>query len=317
MSMTGSDTSTPSPSGKQGFFARFWPWLVLLFLGNVWGFSFSLAKMAMEGGGHPIGVAYWQALIGAVLLVALSIVMRKPVPLNRDAMTLYVLCGMLGTAIPGVLFFYAAAEVSAGIMSLTISTVPIMTFITAIFFKIEKFSLGRIIGVIFGMASIVLLVGPEESLPDPSVVPWVFVALLAAVCYAAENMVIAIRLPVGFNAYSLVCGMFVAATIVMTPFMLATDSFVPLNWPWTRVEWAIVGMAAISMVAYGLFVFMIARTGPVFAAQTAYVVTVSGVIWGMVIFDETHSLWIWASVVLLMTGLVLVTPRKEEKSHVS
>jgi drug/metabolite transporter (DMT)-like permease len=44
---------------------------------------------------------------------------------------------------------------------------------------------------------------------------------------------------------------------------------------------------------------------------------VSGVIWGMVIFDETHSLWIWASVVLLMTGLVLVTPRKEEKSHVS
>jgi drug/metabolite transporter (DMT)-like permease len=322
MSTPGTDRTSrpdtlPEQPGKQGFVVRFWPWLVVLFMGNVWGFSFSLAKIATNGGGDPIGIAYWQALLGAILLVGLSLCLKKPVPVNRDAIILYVLCGLLGTAIPGVLFFYAAAHVSAGVMSVTVSTVPIMTFLASAVMGVEKFSLGRVSGVLFGMISIVLLVGPEESLPDRAMVPWVFVALLAAVCYTAENMIIAIRLPDGFNVYSLVCGMFIAATIIMTPFIIVTDSFVPLAWPWGEVEWAIVGMALISMVAYGLFVYVISKAGPVFAAQTGYVVTVTGVIWGMVIFGEAHSWWIWISIALMMVGLALVSPREDEKQNVS
>ena len=52
------------------------------------------------------------------------------------------------------------------------------------------------------------------------------------------------------------------------------------------------------------------RAGPVFASQTAYVVTLSGVLWGMAIFSEAHSLWIWLSLLLMMVGLTLVRPRK-------
>ena len=96
-----------------------------------------------------------------------------------------------------------------------------------------------------------------------------------------------------------------------------TDSFVPLVWPWGIVEWSIVGMAFISTVAYGLFVYLISKAGPVFAAQTAYVVTVSGVIWGMIIFGEAHSWWIWGSIGLMMFGLALVSPGKDNKSNVS
>ncbi len=31
----------------------------------------------------------------------------------------------------------------------------------------------------------------------------------------------------------------------------------------------------------------------------------------MVLFGETHSPWVWASVVTMMMGLALVTPRKQ------
>ncbi len=307
-------TASSRKPDRWVFLMRWWPWLLLLFMGNVWGFSFSLAKIAVNGGGNPMGIAYWQALLGGLLLIGLSLVIRKPIPVNRDTVILYSLCGLLGTAVPGVLFFYAAVHVSAGVMSITISTVPIFTFVAAMAMRVEGFSPIRALGVLFGMASIVLLVGPEESLPDPKIVPWIFAALLAAVCYAAENMIIAVRLPPGFNVFSLVCGMFIAATLMMTPFVFATGSFVPFAWPWGIVEWAIVGMAVISMVAYGLFVFLISKAGPVFAAQTAYVVTVSGVVWGIIIFGESHSWWIWASVGLMMIGLALVSPRKDEVS---
>ncbi len=50
-------------------------------------------------------------------------------------------------------------------------------------------------------------------------------------------------------------------------------------------------------------------SGPVFASQCAYAVTISGVIWGIIIFSEQHGIWI--SVIVMLLGLVLVSPDKD------
>ena len=34
----------------------------------------------------------------------------------------------------------------------------------------------------------------------------------------------------------------------------------------------------------------------------------AGILWGIVIFAEVHTLWVWLSVVVMMAGLALVTP---------
>ena len=117
----------------------------------------------------------------------------RRIPVYRRAMEVYVLCGLLGTVIPGVLFFYTAVHVPAGVLSVTISTVPLLTFVLASLLGVETVTIVRVTGVLFGLAAVVFLVGPEESLPDPTIVPWVLLALCAAMCYAIENMVIAIR----------------------------------------------------------------------------------------------------------------------------
>ena len=105
--------------------------------------------------------------------------------------------------------------------------------------------------------------------------------------------------------------MLIAATLIMTPFVFTTDSFVPLSWPWGSSTWAIISLAILSVVCYGLFIMLVVRAGPVFASQTAYIVTLSGVFWGILIFGEEHSLWIWASLAVMLIALALVTPRKE------
>lgn len=288
-------------------------WLLLLVMGVLWGATFSLAKIAADGGGHPLGINYWQSLIGAVILSTVIIVTGRKLPLKPANIGFYVTCGLLGSVIPGVLFFYAASRVSPGVLSITVATVPLLTFVAAAALGVEKFQFGRILGVLFGGLSIFLLVGPEESLPDPSAVPWVLAALLAAVCYSAENMVVALRMPSGISAVTVTGGLYLAATLIMTPLVILTGTFVPLAWPWGAVEWALVGMAIISVTAYSMFIFLITHAGPVFASQTAYVVTFSGVFWGVMIFDETHSAWIWASLATMLLALALVRPRKVER----
>ena len=51
-----------------------------------------------------------------------------------------------------------------------------------------------------------------------------------------------------------------------------------------------------------------------FARQCAYAVTISGVIWGIIVFSEQHSIWIWISVMVMLLGLALVSP--DQKAEV-
>ena len=297
---------------RKSTLGRTFAWLLLLFIGLVWGVTFSLAKIAADGGGDPIGINYWQSLIGAFFLIILILLRRQKIPMKQANIAFYVACGVLSSVIPGIIFFYAASRISPGVLSIAIATVPLMTFAAAAMFGLEKFRVGRVLGIIFGGLSIVLLLGPEESLPDPSAVPWVLAALVAAVCYSAENLLVALRMPSGVSPFTVAGGMFIAATVMTTPVVVLTDTFVPLVWPWGAVEWAIVGMAVLSVTAYSLFIYLIAHAGPVFASQTAYVVTFSGVFWGVMIFHEQHSVWIWASLVIMLAALALVTPHKSE-----
>ena len=78
--------------------------------------------------------------------------------------------------------------------------------------------------------------------------------------------------------------------------------------------WSIAGMAAINAVGYGLFIYLITYAGAVFATQVAYLITISGVAWGIIIFDEQHSVWVWLSLACILTGLTLIRPRRRKKA---
>lgn len=303
----------PEAAGGAG---RLWLWLVLLAAGVIWGLSFSLAKIAVAGGAHPFGITLWQALLGALVLVTAHGVRRRAIARDANMIQLYLLCGVLGMVVPGILFFYAAARVSAGVLSITVTVVPILTFVLSAAFGLERVAVGRVIGVICGAAAVAVLVAPTESLPDRSAAPWVLIACAAAACYAGENLVIALRMPAGADPLTVACGMFLAASAMLAPVVLATDSFAALAWPLGAVEWAILGMAVVNTAAYAMFIYLVNHAGPVFASQVAYVVTLSGVLWGIAIFAERHSPWIWLSLALMMAGLALVTPRRRRRHAV-
>ncbi len=289
---------------------RLWFYFLLLVMGMVWGGSFSLAKLATEGGAHPLGLSLWQGLLGGALLFAFCLARRKLPQINRRHAGFYLVCGLLGTVLPSTLFFYAAPHVPAGILAITVAVVPILTYAISLPLKADVMTRGRAAGILLGMVSIVLLVAPGSSLPSRDMVPWVLIALLAAAFYAAENMYIALRRPPGSDALAIVAGMLFMAALMLAPVVAATGSFVPLAPPWGVVEWSIVGMVLANALAYTLFIQVVTSAGPVFASQTAYIVTIAGVFWGMVIFGEQHSLWIWAALAVMLAGLTLVTPRK-------
>jgi len=309
-----SETVGNADTPPTGFIKRFWAWITLLFMGIAWGYTVILAKVITAGGGHPFGIAMWMSVLGAGFLLVFSTIRRRPISLRRDVLWLYVACGLLGVVVPAVSFYFAAPHLPAGVLSITVTVGPILTFLFSVFFGLERFASLRVLGVVFGILAVALLVVPETSLPDRSAVPWVLLACVPGLCYALENMILTFRLPDGVSSFTIACGNFLVSSVVLVGVVVATDTFVPLAWPWGVVEWSIVGMAAINAVCFGLVIYLITYAGVVFSTQVAYLITISGVAWGIVIFDEQHSVWVWLSLACILTGLTLIRPRKHKQT---
>jgi drug/metabolite transporter (DMT)-like permease len=292
--------------------ALIWSWAILIGTGAFWGLSFSLARIATTRGVHPLGIVFWECFIGALLLIFLLVCRRIPMPMSGRLTCFHLLTGLVGMVVPGAAFFYAAAHLPAGVLSISNGITPILTFVASALLGLEKFMLGRIFGVILGALAVVLLVAPASSLPDPTQLPWVFLSLISASCYTFLNLILAFRAPSGVTSLVLTCGMFVASSLLMIPVLYVTGAFTPFGWPWGIVEWAIVGLATINAVAYPLYFMLVDHAGPVFGSFSANVVTLFGVFWGIVIFSEHNSIWVWLSLATIMSALALVAPRRRE-----
>ena len=290
--------------------ARFSPYFLILFIGVVWGATFSLARLATEGGAHPLGLTFWQTFGGGIMLLGVCVVRRKWPVINRRFVLFYLVVGSFGSVMPGTLFFYAAPHVPAGILAITVATVPLLTYGASWLLRIDRFSVKRVSGIVAGLMAIVLLVAPDTSLPEPAMAGWVLIVLLASVFYTAENIYVDVYVPEDADMVALLAGALVLAGVLVLPVVLSLDAFVPLSGKWAQTEWAIVALAVVGSIAYTCFLMLIKSSGAVFASQAGYVVTLAGVLWGVIIFAETHSGWVWLAMCLIMIGLALVTPRE-------
>ncbi|MEG9862054.1 MAG: hypothetical protein V6Z81_06080 [Parvularculales bacterium] len=161
-----------------------------------------------------------------------------------------------------------------------------------------------------GVVAILMIVLPENSLPDQSDIFWILFVMIAILCSTAENIILAARSAVALGPVRLSLGMNTAAVLITGPIVYWSNSFVWPSLEMSEVDIALVGLGLGSVIAYTMFIHAVSRYGPVFASQTGYIVTLAGVFWGLAIFDEVHTLWVWGALVTMIIGLVLVKPRK-------
>ena len=283
----------------------------LAYMGIAWGLSFSVAKLATTDGTTPIGIAFWQSLLAGLLLLGYVQFRGRRLAITWPTIKLYIIVALLGTAIPSVCFYYAAARLSAGVLAITVTLVPILTYGLALLMRSEMFSATRLTGIMLGTVSIFLLVAPDNSLPDSASLIWVLLACFSSLCYAIENIYLAKRGTDDIGAIRLACGTCLCSAAMLAPVGIATNNLFMLDLSNSLITSSIVILAVINATAYSAFVACIAVAGPLFASQVGYIVTLAGVFWGITIFDETHSIWVWASLVTMLFGLMLVSPRKQ------
>jgi drug/metabolite transporter (DMT)-like permease len=145
---------------------------ILLFTGISWGLTISLATIATSTGIAPMTVAFWAALIGAVLLTGVIVVRGKRVVLDREHVTFYAVTGFVGTAFPHALSFWVAMYLPAGNRAIIYALIPMITLGISIALAIEKASFKRFIGIALGLAAMLIMLLPGAHVPLPDELFW-------------------------------------------------------------------------------------------------------------------------------------------------
>ena len=291
---------------------RLFPYLMILGSGAIWGVTFSFALIATAEGAHPLGLSAWQVVLTALFFLIACLVSRVTL-FDLKNLRHYVVLALVGITAPNLLYYYAAPHLSAGILAITVSTVPLFTYAIMLVLRFESVIARRLAGIVLGMTAILLLVVPDQGLSSDDASFWILLVVVCALLYAVENVYIGRGIPAHIDIREFLFGSNLVAILLQFP--LAIYLGVDESWTWlaTDAGVAVIGIAVGSGFAYSMFFYTIKTSGPVFASQCAYVVTISGVIWGIIIFAEQHTVWIWISVIVMLLGLVLVTPDEEDE----
>ena len=288
--------------------------LILIILGLGWGLSFTLGKIAITAGGTPIGLTFWQSLFSGLILLAYVFFRHGKIIIPKIMFLPIIIITFLSVVIPNIIFYACIEHLDAGVLSISVSVIPLFTYLIAMGLRMDRFKIRRVLGLITGFCALLILILPENSLPDKRDIPWVLLALNCALCYALENIYIDRLALQNFGPIRLVCAVSFVSAIITFLLSLLMDQFFILQPTNLYLFISTLGLGFISASAYSIFIYLIGRAGSVFSSQVGYLVTFFGVVWGIIILGESHSVFVWLSLAMIMLGIFLVQPKQTSQS---
>lgn len=282
-------------------------------LGVLRGGAISVSKFVSINDIPPLGYSMWQSLIAAILLIAMGYAKTRRLPSVIRNKRYFIFCALVGVAIPNVTFFYVVRSIPAGTMAVLLTLVPIVTYSLVVALRMERIDPVPVVGIVLGFGGALLIAMPQLS--NGIAIDWIIVfAMLCPLGYASMSVFVS-RYPMTDNhPFLLAGGTHMVAFLLLLPVAVWTDAFFPI---WKNpgfVEALIVLHGVIAAVAYSLFFKIVELAGPVFYSFSTYIIAITGIGWGWVVFGESHHQLFWLAVVLIFAGLTIVNLRRNPRA---
>ncbi len=291
--------------------------MLVLMLGTLRGGATSISKMVSINDVPPLGYAFWQSLVAAVLLSVMAFRQTGQWPRLVPRVRYFLVCGLIGTAFPNVIFFNAVRHIPAGTMAVLLTLVPIMTYLLVVIVRLEKVDIIRLGGILLGLYGALLIALPTVS-GGIQIDVQVLLAMLCPLGYALMGVYVAKRRLSDVHPFHLAAGTHVIATLFLLPTAVYMGQFHPIWVEPGRIEGLILFHGVLAAVAYSLFFKIVALAGAVFYSLSHYLIALTGLAWGWLLFGETHNMMFWLAVLCILSALTIVNLRQHDiaqKAH--
>lgn len=275
-------------------------------IGLSWGSQFVFNRLAIDSM-PPLMVATGRVVIGCGALTVFLWIFPKYCrtasgQAAKQPWAMYAIIGITEAILPCFLVPWGQQHVNASVAAILMATIPIFTLLLApIFAKGESFSFVTALGVILGFCGVLVLFvpHPETRVSGNRVGE---LAILAAALSFATSLILMKRLP-SVPPILAIRNIFLTAAL---PLVIATVFW---HQPWrlsitTKSVFALVALGIIcGAVAYVMYISLLIRTGPTFTSLCNYLVTLVGVLIGVIFLGNAVRIHDIGAMALILSTL--------------
>ncbi|MFT5744037.1 MAG: drug/metabolite transporter (DMT)-like permease [Paracoccaceae bacterium] len=277
-------------------------WLSIAALGVIWGGTFMVVSIALQGFG-PLTVACARTTLGAISLLMLMRVMGRPMPSGRAVWGYLAVIGVLNSALPFALLSWGQQYVPSAFAGISMAALPLFVLPLAHQFTDEKMSPRKAIGVGLGFIGAAVLIGPGAIHIGQGIEPLAQLACIAAALSYAVSSVLTRRCP-PVDSISMAALTLVVGSVCLIPAMLVIEG-VP-QWSHGQAGYAIIFLGLVPTAFAALLRVQVIRTaGSVFMTLVNFQVPVWSMLFGALVLSELLPLRFFVALALILIGLLI------------
>lgn len=274
----------------------------LVLLGTIWGSSFLLIKIGLEGF-SPLQITGGRIAVAALVLVVAVRLRRLRLPSGRDVWGSLAVVAVVSNIIPFVLISWGEEHISSGMAAILNSTTPLFTALLASFVLVgEHLGAQRIAGILVGFLGVAVIVGLDTG----GSVTGQLAVVAASASYGVGFVYVRSRLsgrggaPMAFSAGQTLVGAGLVALPVAAELPIAAPHVA------AGPVLAVTALGAIGTgFAYILYYRLIEDVGATSASFVTYLIPVVGVVLGFIFRDERLGWNTLAGAVMVVGGIAL------------
>lgn len=274
----------------------------LVALGAIWGASFLFMRVAAKDFG-PFALVEVRLALGAIVLT--PFLWRARAQFSAALWLRLTGIAAINTAIPFVLFAWAAERAPAGVGAITNAlAVPFAALVAFALFG-EQIGARRAVGLMLGFTGVIVLAGGRSD-GGTTVWPAALAGAMAALCYGIGGNLIK-RYLKDVPASAIASATLVSSTVLVAPLTIMT-------WPQHAIpqtSWVSATLLGVlcTGLAYVLYYRLIHRIGAPRAATVTYLIPLFGVVWAWLLLGETLTLSMAVAGALILSGVALSETR--------
>lgn len=274
----------------------------LALLGTIWGSSFLLIKIALEGF-TPLQIVAGRVAVAALVLVAVVKVRGLRLPSGANVWRSLAVVAVISNLIPFFLIGWGEERITSSMSAILNSTTPLFTALLASFLLAgERLTPPRAGGILLGFFGVTVIVGLDTG----GGVAGQIAVVAAAASYGVGFVYVRSRLsgrggaPIALSAGQTLAG----SGMIVLPAALEATQTAPD--PSTAPLLAVLTLGAVGTGgAYILYYRLIEDVGATSASFVTYLIPVVGVVLGYVFLDERLGWNTFVGALLVIAGIAL------------
>jgi len=271
----------------------------LLLLAAIWGASFLFIRITSPAIG-PVLTADVRMLIAGVALAAYFYLAGFDAEWRRWWRH-YVIVGILTSALPFLLFAYAALSLPAGLMAVINASSPMWGALFSAWLLGERLSRRGVAGLLIGVGGVALVTRPEADVAFAALP--VLAATGAAVSYGLAGAYMR-RWAQDVPSRGMALGTQIAGGVLLAPLIATAPLPAP---PSALILGCVLALGLVcGAVAYLLYFRLVTDIGAAGALTVTYLIPIFGVAWGALFLGESLSLPMLGGAALVLLGTFFV-----------